>query len=161
MRNRFVQQLTIGQRPIEETLIKAKSKNAIDELLAALKEIYCNKEYNQKIFCILERYINANKSSVGRKGMDLWVVFVLAQLRLCLNISYEMVHNLANNHRTLRHLMGIERDFGYERIEFEYQNIYDNVSKLSDEMVTELNAVILEFGHKEVFKKKKKKQHCA
>ncbi len=137
-------------------MIKAKSKNAIDELLAALKEIYCNKEYNQKIFCILERYINANKSSVGRKGMDLWVVFVLAQLRLCLNISYEMVHNLANNHRTLRHLMGIERDFGYERIEFEYQNIYDNVSKLSDEMVTELNAVILEFGHKEVFKKKEK-----
>ncbi|TAJ11210.1 hypothetical protein DMA11_17670 [Marinilabiliaceae bacterium JC017] len=80
--------------------------------------------------------------------------FVLAQLRLCLNISYEMLHNLDNNHKTLRHLMGIERDLGYNPVEFEYQNIYDNISALSDEMVTELNAVILEFGHREVFKKK-------
>jgi hypothetical protein len=50
--------------------------------------------------------------------------------------------------------MGIERDFGYERIRFEYQNIYDNVSMLSDELVIELNKVILDFGHGEVFKKK-------
>lgn len=156
MRNRFTQQLSIGQKPIEETWINPKSKNAIDELLAALKEIYCNKEYNEKVFNILEKHIRSGKKNTGRKGLDLWIVFVLAQLRLCLNISYEMVHNLANNHHTLRFLMGVERDFGYERIEFEYQNIYDNVSALSDEMISELNAVILEFGHREVFKKKEK-----
>ena len=154
MRNRFAQQLAIGQKPIEETWISLKSRNAIDELLAALKEIYCNTEYNQKVFSILDKYIMSGKKNTGRTGMDLWVIFVLAQLRLCLNISYEMLHNLANNHRSLRHLMGIERDFGYDRIEFEYQNIYDNVSRLSDEMVIELNAVILEFGQREVFKKK-------
>lgn len=154
MRNRFAQQLAIGQKPIEETWINPKSKNAVDELLVALKEIYCNEEYNQKIFRILEKYINAGKKNTGRKGLDLWVIFVLAQLRLCLNISYEMLHNLANNHRSLRHLMGVEREFGYEPIVFENQNIYDNVSMLSDEMVKELNGVILEFGHHEVFKKK-------
>jgi len=154
MRNRFAQQLTIGQRPIEDTRINPKSKNAVDELLAALKEIYCNAEYNEKIFSILEKYIRAGKKSTGRTGMDLWVIFVLAQLRLCLNTSYEMIHNLANNHHTLRQLMGVERDFGYERLEFEYQNIYDNVSMLKDEMVREINAVILEFGQREVFKKK-------
>jgi len=65
-----------------------------------------------------------------------------------------MLHNLANNHKSLRHLMGIEREFGYDRILFEYQNIYDNVSALSDELVKELNDVILEFGHHKVFKKK-------
>ncbi len=156
MRNRFAQQLSIGQKPIEETWISPKSKNPIDELLAALKEIYCNKKYNEKIFNILDKHIRSGKKNTGRRGLDLWIVFVLAQLRLCLNISYEMVHNLANNHHTLRYLMGVEREFGYERIEFEYQNIYDNVSALSDEMITELNAVILEFGHREVFKKKEK-----
>ena len=160
MRNRFAQQLTIGQKPIEETWINPKSKNAIDELLAALKEIYCNAKYNEQIFSILENHIRARKKNTGRKGLDLWIIFVLAQLRLCLNISYEMVHNLANNHHTLRFLLGVEREFGYDRIEFEYQNIYDNLSELSDEMIIELNAVILEFGHREVFKKKTK-QHCA
>lgn len=54
----------------------------------------------------------------------------------------------------MRHLMGVERRFGYEPLEFEYQNIYDNVSMLSDELVTEINGVIVEFGYGEVFKKK-------
>jgi len=49
--------------------------------------------------------------------------------------------------------MGVEKGFGYERYEFEYQNIVDNVSLLDDETIRELNQVIVEFGH-EVFKKK-------
>jgi hypothetical protein len=49
--------------------------------------------------------------------------------------------------------MGVERGFGYERHEFEYQNIVDNVAILDDEVVRELNQVIVEFGHG-VFKKK-------
>ena len=65
-----------------------------------------------------------------------------------------MLHNLADNHRSMRQLMGIERDFGYERIQYEYQNIYDNVTMLSDELVTEINAVILEFGHRKILRKK-------
>ncbi len=154
MRNRFEQQLAIGQFPIEETPIPVKSKNALDELLAALKAIYCNKEYNEKIFSLLERHINAGKKKTGRKGMDLWPIFVLAQVRLCLNTSYDMLHNLANNHLTLRQLMGKEYYIGYEPIKFEYQNIYDNVSMLSEELITEINVVILEFGYGEVFKKK-------
>lgn len=154
MRKRFEQQLAIGQIPIEETFISSKSKNALDELLAALKAIYCNVEYNEKVFIILEKYIIADKKKTGRKGMDLWSIFVLSQIRLCLNISYDMLHNLANNHRTLRQLMGVEKSFGYEPVGFEYQNIYDNVSMLSDELITEINAVILEFGYGEVFKKK-------
>jgi len=91
MRKRFEQQLSIGQIPIEETIISPKSKNALDELLVALKEIYCNPEYNEKIFSILEKYIG-NKKKTGRPGMDLWCVFVLAQVRLCLNESYDMLH---------------------------------------------------------------------
>ena len=86
--------------------INLKSKNALDELQAALKTIYCNKEYNEKIFSILEKHINSGKKNTGRKGMDLWCVFVLSQVRLCLHISYDGLHNLTNNHRSMRHLMG-------------------------------------------------------
>lgn len=154
MRNRFEQQLAMGQLPIEETFIPVKSKNSLDELLAALKAIYCNNEYNEKIFSLLEKHINAGKKKTGRKGMDLWVIFVLAQVRLCLNVSYDVLHNLANNHHTLRCLMGQEFSIGYKPVKFEYQNIYDNVSMLSEELITEINAVILEFGYEKVFKKK-------
>jgi len=154
MRKRFEQQLSIGQLPISEAKINSKSKNSLDELLVALKEIYCTEEYNEKIFSLLEKHINANKKKTGRSGMDLWCIFVLSQVRLCLNIGYEMLHNLANNHRTMRQLMGVERSFGYDREEFTYQNIYDNITMLSDKLIAEINVIVLEFGHKEVFKKK-------
>jgi hypothetical protein len=154
MRKRFEQQLCLGQLPIEEIYISIKSKYSIDELLAALKAIYCNNDYNEKIFSILENSINAGKIKTGRPGMDLWSIFVLSQVRLCLNMGYEELHNLANNHRSMRHLMGVEKGFGFEPVQFEYQNIYDNVSKLSDELIAEINKIVLDFGHGEVFKKK-------
>ncbi len=154
MRNRFEQQLSLGQQPIEETSIDIRSKNAVDELLAALKEIYCNKEYNERIFDLLEKHITSQKQKTGRKGMDLWSIIVLSQIRLCLNVSYDMLHNLANNHIALRGLIGVQKSFEYEPIKFKYQTIYDNVSLLTDELIGEINAVVLEFGHREVFKKK-------
>jgi transposase, IS5 family len=96
-------------------------------LLAALKAIYCDKEYNKRIFGILEKHINSGKKNTGRKGLDLWCIFILSQVRLCLDISYDGLHNLTNNHRSMRHLMEVEKNFCYERVEFEYQNICGNV----------------------------------
>ena len=154
MRQRFDLQLKIGQTPINEIYISPKSKNALDQLVAALKGVYCNTEYNENIFSIIEKYLPNVDRKNGRPGMDLWTVFVLGQVRMCLNASYDTLHNLANNHFLLRQLLGIENTFGVEPFTFEYQNIYDNVSQLSDSMLVELNDLIVSFGHREVFKKK-------
>lgn len=154
MRNRFEQQFSIGHRLIEDTPINLKRTGKLEELIAAMKAIYCHPEYNSKIFNILEEHLKKGKKQTGRKGMDLWCIFVLGQVRLCLNTSYEWIHNLANNHLSIRWLMGIETEYGFKRVEFSYQNIYDNVTLLTDDMVKQINAVILEFGHGEVFKKK-------
>lgn len=157
MRNRFEQQLSIGILPIEETEISVKIKDPLTELLAALLMIYKTPEYNNKIFCLLEEGLLKGKKETGRKGMTLWQIFVLGQVRLCENIGYAKLHAHANTHLTLRSLLGAgSENGGFTRIEFEYQNIYDNVSGLSDGLLRELNEVILEFGHKEVFKKKEK-----
>ncbi|HSO87941.1 MAG TPA: ISNCY family transposase, partial [Draconibacterium sp.] len=154
MRNRFEQQYSIGHRLIKDTPIKLKHKDKLEELIAALKAIYCHSEYNQRLFEVLERHLLENKKKTGRPGMDLWCIFVLSQVRLCLNMSYDWIYNLANNHLGIRWLMGVETEYGFKRTEFSYQNIYDNVTLLSDEMVKEINSIVLEFGHGEVFKKK-------
>ena len=154
MRKRFELQMKIGQTPIEDIYINPKSKNSLDQLIAALKEIYCNEEYNNKVFSIIEKYLPKVDRSNGRPGMNLWTIFVLGQVRMCLGASYDMLHNLSNNHLLLRNLLGIEDVYGVDPFTFEYQNIYDNVSKLSASMLEEINDIIVDFGHREVFKKK-------
>ena len=154
MRKRFEQQMTLGTIPIGEMKITTKKRSgALPSLCAALKEIFITAEWNEKVFEILEAKIMADKKRTGRPGMDLWQIFVLSQVRLCQNISYDDLHHIANNDHLIRQIMGVERGFSYERHELEYQNIVDNVALLDDETVRQLNQVIVEFGHG-VFKKK-------
>jgi IS5 family transposase len=154
MRKRFEQQMTLGRLLIGETEIPADTRTgALPKLCAALKEIFITPKWNEKVFEIMEAKITAGKQRTGRPGMDLWQIFVLSQVRLCQNISYDELHHIANHDSLIRQIMGIESGFGYEKYRFGYQNIVDNVSLLDDETVRELNQVIVEFGH-EVFKKK-------
>lgn len=160
MRKRFEQQLTIGKRPIEETVIPTAKRNGpLPALCAALKEIYISPKWNERVFGILEGAILPANNNTGRPGMNLWQIFVLAQVRLCQNISYDDLHYTANSDKLIRQLMGVESEFGHEAEKISYQRIVDNVDLLTDETVRELNAVIVDLGH-EVFKKKTGR-HCA
>ena len=160
MRKRFEQQMKIGRLPISETEVPTKKRSgALPGLCAALKEIFTTPVWNEKVFEILESKITEGKKRTGRPGMDLWQIFVLSQVRLCQNISYDELHHIADYDTLIRQIMGVESGFGYEKYKFEYQNIIDNVSLLDDESVKELNQVIVEFGH-EVFKKKEAAALC-
>lgn len=155
MRKRFEQQLRLGQFQIHEAEINPKSRDPYVHLMRALKEIFITPEYNEKIFSILEDKILSGKQATGRKGMDLWHIFVLAQVRLGLNTNYDRLETMANSDHLLRSVMGVEMDAGFEKQKFEYQQIVDNVNLLDNETVEKLNAIIVEFGHK-VFKKKRR-----
>lgn len=154
MRKRFEQQLSLGRLLIEDTVIPtAKRSGALPGLCAALKEIYVTPEWNEKVFNILESKILPKNNQTGRIGMGLWQIFVLSQVRLCQNISYDDLHHIANYDTLLRQIMGIETIHGYEKQEIGYQRIIDNVGLLDDETIKKINNIIVEFGHG-VFKKK-------
>lgn len=153
MRKRFEQQYSLDVLRIEDTEVNLKSRDAFAKLILALKKIYTNSKYNSQLFSILESKIMKNKKKTGRSGMNLWQIFVLAQTRLTLNINYDRLHDLVNNHHTLRQILGIEKSLEQKRIEIEYQNIVDNIKLLSDETLKQINEIIVEMGH-DVFKKK-------
>lgn len=154
MRKRFEQQTKLGYLLIEDTKIPtSKRSGALPGLCAALKEIFITPKWNEKIFEILEKKILPKNNNTGRPGMELWHIFVLSQVRLCQNISYDELCDLANHHSLVRQIMGVESKDGFHIKQFKYKTILDNVSLLDDDTVKELNKVIVEFGH-EVFKKK-------
>ncbi|MCK5539041.1 MAG: ISNCY family transposase, partial [Bacteroidales bacterium] len=153
MRQRFEQQYKLGFKPILETPVLLKSRDDVPALVMALLEIYKTEKYSNLIFSLLEDKILKGKEKTGRNGLNLWQIFVLAQFRLALNLDYDRLHYMANSDSTLRQLLGIETETGFERIEIGYQRILDNLHLLDNETLKKINNVVVEFGHG-VFKKK-------
>ena len=153
MRQRFEAQLTLGCTPIEEVKIPTKTRSHLAALLAALQYIYLTPEWNRRIFGLLSEQLVKGKQKTGRPGMSLWELFVLGQVRLCMNTSYDELHFMANDSEMLRGIMGVlPSDYSLGK-QYQYQQIYDNVKLLDETLLRQLNAVIVQVGH-QVFKKK-------
>jgi hypothetical protein len=74
---------------------------------------------------------------------------VLGTVRLNLNIDYDRLHDLSNNHQSLRGLLGVEtRSVFKEGKYYELQNIKDNLRLLDEETMQKINEVIVKAGHK-------------
>jgi IS5 family transposase len=78
--------------------------------------------------------------------MTLWSVLVLGVLRLGLNCDYDRVKELANEHRTLREMLG--HGLFDEEKRYGLQTIKDNVSKVTPEILNLINWVVVQQGHK-------------
>ena len=160
MRQRFEQQFKIGTLQISETKISTRTRDAQPKLALALLQLFNTPEYNEQLFVILEDKIIGQKQSTGRPGMDLWQIFVMAMFRMTLDLSYDRLHTMANNDKMLRQLLGIETESGFEVVTFGYQTIKDNIGLLTDDILREINTIVVEFGNKEVFKKKEAQALC-
>ena len=77
--------------------------------------------------------------------MDLWLVFILATLRLNLNCDYDRVLELANNHYTLRQMLG---HCGFDqREQYKLQTIKDNIRLLTPTILDQISRLVVEAGH--------------
>ena len=155
MRKRFEQQPFLDYVDIKDIdFAQPRNRSRLAQLYRTLQEIFITPEYNEKLFEILEKKIVNGKKKTGREGMELWIIFLLAHTRLCLDIDYETLLHMANYDYLLRQLMGIETIYKDGPRHFKYQTIVDNISLIDDEMLREINDVIISFDNK-VFKKKR------
>ena len=154
MRHRFEQQLSLGTIPICDIKIPTKSRDEMPPTVRALQYIFTTASLNEKVFKLLEEKICTNKKKTGRKGMDLWHILVLAVVRHATGTNWDRLHLMANGDRFVREIMGIHcTRFGMEEIEFDYQNILDNVSLIDEELLYQINTIVVEAGH-QLLKKK-------
>jgi hypothetical protein len=153
MRKRLEPQIVTGQLLIEDTPTP-RSRDAMAGLVIAIRELYKNESYRNRILDIPEAKLIKGKPRTGRPGMDLWTLFVLEQIRLSKQLNYDELHLQANCNRPVRRVTGVEREAGFEEIRFPYQTIVDNVGLLDDETLKQINDMIVSFGQGEVFKKK-------
>lgn len=152
MRQVINPQLQFGQVDISIIKFDPKSRDDIPRILRGLQHIYVTPNLREAIFNLLEQEVSpkVNKRN-GRPGMELWIILVLGVLRLDLNCDYDRIHNLCNNHKQLRQMLG-HSDF-YDETYYHMQTIKDNVSLLTEDLLIKINEIIVNGGHLLVGKK--------
>lgn len=147
----------LTRKPIEEMHIDKvklalRSRDDIPQVLKGLQYIFLTPALRQEVFTLLNSLFPPELNlRNGRPGMDRWSIFVMGVLRLSLNCDYDRLHELVNNHRTIRQLLGhgITDDGNLHSL----QTLKDNVALLTPEILDQVNQVVVKAGH-ELIKKK-------
>lgn len=148
MRKRFKQDITLDAIPISEVEIDLRSRHELPQLLAGLQYIFVTPDLSNSIFELMETHIIGDNRPLGRLGMSLWEIFVLGTVRLNLDTDYDQLHDLANAHRILRGIMGVETLGSLTGAKsYGLQTIKDNVGLLSEDLLKEINLLIVKEGH--------------
>lgn len=153
MRQRFRNQISLGCVPINEVQINTKSRHQSVPTLIALQYVFTQEELRDKIFKILEADIMAGKKRTGRYGMSLWEILVLGMMRYELDVDYDFLIDLANNHEELRGILGVQKSDYTRGYKYEYQTLVDNVSQLKAETIELISEEIVKAGHGIIKKK--------
>jgi transposase, IS5 family len=154
MRSVFHSQLNLGEEDIARIKLDPKSRDDIPQLLAGLQYIYTNPELRQTIFKILEEVVPNRPGSAendkastdkGRPGMEQWRILVLGTLRLGLNADYDRIHELANQHCTVRQMLG--HGFADYQDQYHLQTIKDNLRLFTPELLARIDQEVVQSGH--------------
>lgn len=150
MRKAFDPQLRLDCPDVGNVHLNVDCRHEIIPILRALQHIYDTPEVREAIFDAIARDVNRTADPrLGRPGMSYWEITVLAAARLGCNCDYDELSDLAQNHRTLRRIMGIG-DWDEERDtkKFDFRRIESNLDLLSPETIKEINAAIVVEGHR-------------
>lgn len=155
MRQVINMQRQFGDTSIIDIKFDLKSRDDIPQLLMGLQHIYITSGLREEVFSILEKMIpNDVDSRNGRPGMDLWKILIMGVLRLNLNWDYDHLQEMANQHKTIREMLG--HGWNDEGILYGLQTLKDNIPLLTEEILRKVNQVVVKSGH-ELIKKPPKK----
>jgi len=146
MRKSFSPQQRLDCSAIEDVQLNCDCRDEIIPILVALRYIYSSPDLRDAILQLIARDVNReSRRDIGRKGLDDWQILVLAAVRLGCNVDYDKLQDLAEQHRALRHIMGIgdwdtNTSFGWRRIR-------NTVCRLSPETIAKISEQIVLAGH--------------
>lgn len=157
MRQVIDPQLQFGEQDISAIELDPKSRNDIPRILRGLQYIYTTPVLREEVFAILAEVLPEGSdgggrvsADTGRPGMEQWKILVLGTLRLGLNADYDRILELANQHTTIRQMLG-HGDWADET-RYSLQTLKENVRLFTPEILDCINQVVVRAGHELVKK---------
>ena len=150
------EQMTIGEVDISKMNFDYKSRDDIPKILKGLQFVHTHLALRSAIFELLEAQVAPKVSkSVGRPGMPLWTILVCGVIRLDLNCDYDRLHELVNQHNSIREILG---HGAFSDVRYHFQTLKDNVALLTPELLEQINQLVVQAGH--VLVKKRPTKRC-
>jgi hypothetical protein len=151
MRQIIDPQLKFGEQDISRIVLDARSRDDIPRILRALQYIYVTPEVRAQVFAILAEVLprsadgqSAVNPETGRPGMAQWKILVLGVLRLGLNADYDRIQELANQHATIRQMLG--HGGWADDTRYSLQTLKDNLHLFTPEILDRINQVVVAAG---------------
>jgi IS5 family transposase len=145
MRKMIEPQRTLGTVSMSSISFDIHCRHEIVPILMALQHLYSRPVAMGEICALIRNDIVGDRNEeLGCSGMSYWEILVLASARLGCDLDYDALHDLANNHTTLRDIMRISR---YDDERFPRATIHDNISKLSAETLTKISNIVVDEAH--------------
>jgi IS5 family transposase len=135
---------------VGQVRLNTQCRDEIIPFLRALQHIYSRHKLREDLLGLVAKDVNKESSAdLGREGMTYWQILVLAAARQELNLDYDGLQDLAENHRNLRHMMELgDWEGDDEQPDFNWQRIRDNVCLVRPETLERLNQLIVAEGHR-------------
>jgi transposase, IS5 family len=136
----------LDRLPIAQVNLNVNCRDEIIPILRALQHLYANVALRDELLDLVGRDVNQRTSRRrGRRGLNYWEITVLAAARLGCNLDYDKLQDLAENHRSLRQIMGLGE--GPEAVDFDWRRIEDNLLKLRPQTLQKINDLVVQAGH--------------
>lgn len=145
MRKSYPTQLRLDAVPIEQVQLNVNCRDSIIPVLTALKHVYCDHDLRDHLLQLIGHDINPDtRTNTGRTGMDYWHIGVLIAVRLGCDYTYDQLLDLAENHRSLRGIMGLG---DFDETTFHHKTIRNNFCLIRPQTIEQISRAIVAAGH--------------
>ena len=146
MRLAYQEQPRLDCPPVDAVPLNLNCRDEIIPILRALQHVYGQVHLRREVLDLVGKDVNPDSSpDRGREGLSYWTIMVLAAVRLGCNFDYDKLQDLAEQHRTLRLMMGIG-DWQDEE-DFDWRRIRDNLCLLQPATLEKINHLLVATGH--------------
>ena len=147
-------QTAFDQIAIEDIPIDASSRDDIPAVLKGIQHVYRDLKVRERLFARLQEHLlqpagsatdaadGKLNAALGRPGMELWSILVLALLKQGINCDFDRLAELANKHLDVRRMLGLSDTFC--NWHFSYRTLARNVSLLTPDLLAPVNRLVVE-----------------
>jgi transposase, IS5 family len=150
MRNFFPRNYQTQTTPINCVAFQLHCRHELIPILVALQHIYSRTDVCQTLLQFIQQDVNkSTNASRGRTGLSYWEILVFAAVRLGCDLDYDALQDLAENHRTLRLILGVADDPlppGHSA-PYKWHRLRENVCCLQPATLETISQHIVSLGH--------------